>query len=785
MAGSKERPYTNSHTGKVYSLRDDTIDFSYTPRGKMYQPIDASRIKVDFSECQKIHEKIHTNNRAEGCVARMIFLEFSTATKKECRQQQKRMIYANMSDYIESGSVLNYGYDIYGANYGWKGVFEAGSLPEEPLDIPEEWVWICLDRAAKHIYGECQSRAGGIFGIFKIFLFVVSIVVTVVATIASGGGLATLGISLMTLFVSYSVTETVMANIANTEKLAQEAKNEAQRKKENMELGLKFTKSEERGRLTNSLIFNINGIMPNGEQYNQNQAGSQTYSPSIAYDPMKGLLGTISESSTDEFTQNRAQVNLAGGKNFTQKMLGTDFPLSNINLEQALLMENNTLNREIKHWMYRITFALQRLGALGWEVGGDGQYPSLKDVQKRLISTHIGSRVAKICVNDLSIKLKNYNKGLRHEKSLQVNELLRMQKETKATLLANLPKLYERWTNTLGNDISIDDKALKFTEFAESMLNLATDLQDDEEKKIKGGIEKKSFVVQNRYYWVTAHIRYDGGIPLYSQFIKVQSAGGTLISAIPDIMHKMPNCLKTENDVILHFSTNETPTQKVRLYMIFFGNPPIPNELTYNAYHWSRADRYYTLTKQYKTQLEKAQNLSDELLDEFTPQNLKLERKIEFCKRRISEEEANIQIYEQEIGVLQDELQEAQTKLDELQGEEYPNTQEVEKTKELIAQKEKKIKNKNLQITNAQKLIKNYEKKRETYKKINNDIIGLMPKSIQLQNIIDSYSAGDYDTKAERLKDLTYIIDETQHERDKTRKDIQSLKNDTDYQSEQ
>lgn len=763
MAGSKERPYTNPHTGKVYSLHDDTIDFSYTPRGKMYQPIDASRIKVDFSECQKIHEKIHTNNRAEGCLARMIFLQFSSATKKECRQQQKRMIYSNMEDYIESGSVF-YGFDVYGRNFGWKGVFEAVSLPDEPLDIPEEWVWICLDRAAKHIYKECQNRAGGIFGIFKFLLLVVAIVLTVVVGIFSGGSAIGIGISLIVTIVSYGVTEAVTTYMADAEKTKLAQKNEIDRQKENVDLGLKFAKSAERTQLTNSLIFNISGIMPNGAQYNQNQAGSQTYSPSIAYDPMKGLLGTIGESSTDEFTQNRSQVKLAGGKDYIQKMLGADFPLATFDLAQALLVENNKINAEIKHWMYRISFALERLGKLGWEVGGDGQYPSLKDVQKRLINTHIRSRINKICANDLSIKQKNYNKGLRYEMPLQVNEILKITKETKATLSANLGKLYENWASSLSKDISIDDKALKFTEFAESMLNLALDLQDSEDKKINGGGEL--FGLKNyKYFWVTQVIRHNDGKSTFDVQI-------------------LPACVK-KDDSTLYFSTNETPTQKVRLYMIFFGHSaPILKELTY-GYHWSLADRYYTLTKQYQAQLEKAQNLSDELLEEFTPQSLKLEKKIEFCKRRISEEEANIQIYEQEIEILQNELQEAQTKLDELQKDKKANEQSIKEVKENIEQKEQEITDKNLQITNAQELMQNYAQKQETYKKINDDIIALMPKSEQLQNIIDSYSGGDYATKEQRLKDLTYIIDETQHEREEIRKELQSLKGDTDYQAEQ
>lgn len=80
--------------------------------------------------------------------------------------------------------------------------------------------------------------------------------------------------------------------------------------------------------LTALMIYGGYSIYAGGEVYNQNAAGSQTFSNQIPFDTTKGIRGDIqSESQISKMIHTRTGADLAGGENYMANVLNLPFPL--------------------------------------------------------------------------------------------------------------------------------------------------------------------------------------------------------------------------------------------------------------------------------------------------------------------------------------------------------------------------------------------------------------------------------------------------------------------------
>lgn len=230
--------------------------------------------------------------------------------------------------------------------------------------------------------------------------------------------LAVVGVSLsyMTFGTSFAITSAIISSLLSFSSYAYNLQLNA--KMQWLSINAKSTASkinalkaansakEQKEMISDILIFQPYAMFANGSIYNDGLAGSESYSPSIAYDPSKGILGTYKKHPIDDFVLNRDSKIQAGGSGFITNILNPAIPLAKFELphqsQQEILMDN------MKQANKRITEGFLKLNELHFNILG-----TAGNVYNRIKKVQVDKYWKKMLSDDFLQKNKNYSLGLR------------------------------------------------------------------------------------------------------------------------------------------------------------------------------------------------------------------------------------------------------------------------------------------------------------------------------------------------------------------------------------
>lgn len=230
--------------------------------------------------------------------------------------------------------------------------------------------------------------------------------------------LAVVGVSLsfFTFGSSFAITSSIIASLLGFSSYAYNLQLNA--KMQWLSINAKSTASkinalkalnrakEQKEIISDILIYQPYAMFANGSIYNDGLAGSESYSPSIAYDPTKGILGTYKKDPIDDFILNADSKLQAGGSGFITNVLNPPIPLAKFELphqsQQEILMDN------MKQANKRITQGFLKLNELHFNILGTGG-----NVYNRIKKVQVDKYWRKMLSDDFLEKNKNYSLGLR------------------------------------------------------------------------------------------------------------------------------------------------------------------------------------------------------------------------------------------------------------------------------------------------------------------------------------------------------------------------------------
>lgn len=741
MAGSSAFPPPVRTNGQVYSLHYDSVSFAYTPQAakEAYLIRDSKDFKNKRMPilAQIRHHGEHTRSKCAKKASRDIIgiplLELlgdsRAVTNAECRTDYKKALYNGISfnDY--------YG---YGHASGWKEILQAYSLPNEPIAISEYDIWRVLEKAADEYHAQCKKITSLAF--WENFLFII----TAIVTIASVGTLAPVAMSIGAIsafigIVSIGVGWAIQANLDRLATNNAEAMSKINEQKH--ELNSKKI-AQQSAQITNTLIFAADAMFPSNQIYAAQKAGSQTFSPSQAYDPNKGILGQYNKDFFDEFTQNRAQVNLAGGVSFMSNLLNFDFPLATIEpLDTKAMIK--AINQECYAWQLRLNHCFDALAYNGFGVGYGENDKTVSNIMQKAINHHITRRQKKLEAIDTFEKLKNYNRGLRFELPMNLNQLKKQstkssnttstgsggvsewERHTKAYLLSSYKGYYDEWLASADSS-DIVKFGYSFYSFMLKMLKKYSEINSNKDK----GVSRQNVV----YYeplakkWGSVSEIGQGRPSLYSWSILLDS-----------VLYK-------------RVESSATPAEVLSLYKYFFAysgydkngkeqfNNPVytPSSLSNNAI-WNQIGEYHTRQQEYSTTKDEYYNL----LDEYQDTSALLDAKIEAMQTRIDNAK-------EELEALQ--VQSEQTK-EALQSKKAEQKSTKDKSKKQALQEQIDELESTLQLLQAQidvqqTKLEQLQTRLERYKKQDNIIIEMM--TINYPYIMKEYYESSQPTQAQK-----------------------------------
>lgn len=268
----------------------------------------------------------------------------------------------------------------------WKEIID-----KYDLKIPQEKYY--------HIAEALGHAEGGGWSLGSIF----SIVVSIVSAAFTGGASLTGVLSVITSVVSVVGTiynHFVEEKIAKIQTAINAALSGAAMKKAQNE------QDKQGDRLTQYIVYTDYEIYANGGIYKRNNAGSESFSPSLDYDTSKGIYALEKYNETDEQTQNRGHFTSSGNKGYMQNMLGVDFPLEEGGLSNDAVADSleNNANQALK----RIYAGFNELLNKKFNYTGEA-----KAIMDWVIEQQVYPIYKKIINNDFLDKLRNYQRAKR------------------------------------------------------------------------------------------------------------------------------------------------------------------------------------------------------------------------------------------------------------------------------------------------------------------------------------------------------------------------------------
>lgn len=319
----------------------------------------------------------------------------------------------------------------------------------------EEYQPIAWEYADK----KAQSERGWLSSLFSggnIFKSLLGIIVSVITIAFSWGATTPLALSILATTASvvagayalYSIHLSdkmlglsIVANMiaSKTASLKNQAKAEAQKDK-----------------LTHSIIYNAYAIYPNGDIFKANAPGSESYSPSIAYDTSKGLLGTYTSDSIDERVNNRHQVDLSGNNSYIQTALNLEIPLKQFEL--GIEAKHDVTENQMQRANSRIAEGFTKLNELYFNILGTAER-----IYKRVFKEQIVPIQKRMVQDDFLDKMRKYSLGLRADFNYlnlyHFNNIPKTQKEIEEEL-KKLHSVYENIQNS--KDYTLEEKAWNY-----------------------------------------------------------------------------------------------------------------------------------------------------------------------------------------------------------------------------------------------------------------------------------------------------------------------------------
>lgn len=203
----------------------------------------------------------------------------------------------------------------------------------------------------------------------------------------------------------------------------------------------------QRDSLTHMLIFNAYEIFANGEIYKAQNAGSQSYSPTLEYDPSKGILGSYKKIGSDELITTRAHTIEAGNMEYFSHTLQHETPLKSAEISLEAILDGLENKRRINN--QRITQGFLELNKLYFNILGTAQR-----IYERVISEQIEPIESYMIQSDFLERLKNYNKGLRADTQwLSKKDFKRKKTEkTEAEQIEMLERISQVWNEFQTNE---------------------------------------------------------------------------------------------------------------------------------------------------------------------------------------------------------------------------------------------------------------------------------------------------------------------------------------------
>ncbi|MGX3045949.1 hypothetical protein [Helicobacter sp. T3_23-1056] len=726
MAGSHQFP-PQSNNGRVYSLHYDGVDFAYTPRAR--QGAYNVRDSKDFKQSTHL-SRLHNNHANNECSknAQNDFLGFfnatlwsGTKTHKECRAEYKHKIY--------------YGYDYGGFDEkkkacGWREILEAYSLPNEPIAISEYDLWRVLERAAETYWKSCKKTASLSFWEHTIFI------VTAIATIASVGTLAPITITGLAAFMGFVATGiTWSVQSWNQYKIKQAEAITAKTASQIAEFEAKKL-AKQRAQITNMLIYDSQAMFANGQAYNAQQAGSQTFSPTIAYDPNKALLGQQNQEFIDELTQNRNQVTLAGGVNFMSNLLEFDFPLAST---EAIPKKDliKAINQQYYEWQLRLNHCFEALAHNSFGVGFDENDKTINNIMQKAIKYHITARQKKIEELDAIDKLKNYNKGLRYECPMSINALSAQssgtkssyavsewERHTKAHILKEYKNSYNEWYASVDKSDNIK-MGYSFYQFILKQVKIFSEINSLNDKTIARSrvatlntsakvYRLRDFITITKTDKIDGHTYYHFNLRLDEAMYK-------------RIENLSPYMIYLFYDTFFSFSGYKYEQEE-------FNNPVYTPP---NLPSWNLINNYHTRQQEYKIALEQYYKI----LDEYQIISATIDAKIDIAQKRIKITQAELESTIKSKTELESTLESKKAELKSTKDKTQKATLQQE-----INNLESNIQNLTTQINELESTLKTQQKMLEKYLKQDEIIIEMM--NLPYTEIMKEYYEASLPTQA-------------------------------------
>lgn len=164
-------------------------------------------------------------------------------------------------------------------------------------------------------------------------------------------------------------------------------------------------------------------IYADGGIYTQNAPGSQSFSPSLAYDTTKGLREDLKEDKIDEMIMTRAHYTQGGNDGFINEISEGYIEKGegglSVREKQDSLMLNARSNNE------RIFEGFTELVGVGFDFCG-----TANKHYEEVVKAQVHPILRTICTEDFIDKNKNYNRALRLELPLHFDELTKTREST-------------------------------------------------------------------------------------------------------------------------------------------------------------------------------------------------------------------------------------------------------------------------------------------------------------------------------------------------------------------
>lgn len=204
-------------------------------------------------------------------------------------------------------------------------------------------------------------------------------------------------------------------------------------------------------------------IYADGAIFSQNAPGSQSYSPTIAYDTSKGLRNDLKENKVDEMIMTRAHYTSGGNEGFITELSEGYIEKGeggiSVRETQDSLMIKARVNNE------RILKGFTELVGVGFDFKG-----TANKHYEEVVSKQVHPFFRTICSEDFIDKNKNYNRALRLELPLHFEDLAKTremsEKEKKEAFMKQerfirvVEEDYEAWLET-SEDIKQIEKTIK------------------------------------------------------------------------------------------------------------------------------------------------------------------------------------------------------------------------------------------------------------------------------------------------------------------------------------